>query len=125
MGNRAGGDQIEGNIEGGEQVAVGSRNRQDSRHYDDSHRGGSVTFQGDYGDAAIWREIVSLGKDISAVNIRLDDLPDRVKVIEVRLMAGSPSAANTSTTALYWILGAGFFSIVAMTVVQIVLQQVG
>lgn len=107
------------------QVAAGSRNRQSSRHYEDNQLGGSVTFMGDYGDAAIWREIVGLGKDISAVNIRLDDLPDRVKVIEVRLMAGqSPGDNSLSLRALYWIMGGGFLLTAGMIATQVILQAV-
>lgn len=93
--------------------------RDDRRHYE-QRSGASVTFQGDYGDAAIWREIVGLGKDISAVNIRLDDLPDRVKVLEVRFMAAPINAL--SLTALYWITGVGLFLVIAMIAVQVILQ---
>lgn len=119
--------EIKGSVgDEAEQAAIGSHNRQSNRRNDDSHRSGSsITFQGDYGDAAIWREIVGLGKDISAVNIRLDDLPDRVKVLEVRFMAGPPPAVSTlSLTALYWITGFGFFLIIAMIAIQVILQAV-
>lgn len=122
MGDNTGRDRTEGTVDDGEQVVIGRSNRQSNRRYDDNQHNASVTFQGDYGDAAIWREIVGLGKDISAVNIRLDDLPDRVKVLEVRFMA---APVNTlSLTALYWITGVGLFLIIAMIATQVILQAV-
>lgn len=73
-------------------------------------------------NARIWEQLIALGDKISQVNIRLDDLPDRVKILEVRILNQSATSTNLSVGALYWIIGLGLTMITVLSSVQVILQ---
>lgn len=73
-----GGAATQGNV-----VADRFTGRDDLRNYED-HRGGNVTFQNP-DNAVLLQAIFAIGDKVSVLDVKLDGLPERVRVLEVRV----------------------------------------
>lgn len=141
-GDEVGQDKIDGYVSGAE-GATAEDDKQGSEAMTETRTGGGASVGRDVetgGDltgrdrmassihfsnqdnAMIWREIIALGDKITEVRIRLDDLPARVGVLEVRLQVQPVTTSNLSMRGLYWIIGVGLFVIASMMATQIILQ---
>lgn len=74
----AGGAATQGNV-----VADRFTGRDDLRNYED-HRGGNVTFQNP-DNAVLLQAIFAIGDKVAGIDMKLDGLPERVRVLELRV----------------------------------------
>lgn len=132
MSETTGRDQTTGTVEGGEQVAVGRGNKQNSRR--DSARSDPQQnmFFNNPDNMQIWVKLLDLTADIRDLNTKMDDLPGRVGRLERLEVVVRPSpeivvhpvsdSINLSARVIFTVLAVALLFVLALVGFLLYLQ---